>query len=90
MMGWYQGGWGAMGVVGMVSMVVVWGTIIGIAVWAIARITRTDQVSGGSHESARAIVDRRFAAGEIGPEEYARYRRTLESGEPTDLTSSAS
>lgn len=83
MMGWYQGGWGWAGLLGMGSMVLLWGALIGLAVWAIARVTRTEATSGGSTESARAVLDRRFAAGDIDVEEYARRRRALESPSST-------
>ena len=78
MMGWYGDGWWFAGGVGMLMMVVVWGALIGAAVWAVARVTRTDHASMPRQESARAILDRRFASGELSAEEYASARRTLE------------
>ena len=65
MMGWYPGGWAGAGFWGMGVMVLVWGAVIAVAVWALARATRTEQVVGAPVESARALLDRRFAAGEI-------------------------
>jgi putative membrane protein len=78
MMGWYPGGWAGAGFWGMGVMVLVWGAVIAVAVWALARATRTEQVVGAPVESARALLDRRFAAGEIDAEEYAARRRALE------------
>lgn len=79
MMGWYSGGWGWAGMLGMASMVLLWGGVIWLAVWAIARTTRTDQAPPVTPESARAVLDRRFASGDIDIEEYARRRHALES-----------
>ena len=79
MMGWYPSGWGAMGVLGMVLMVAFWAVIIAGAVWLIARATRTEHPAASVHEPSRAILDRRFASGEIDAQEYASKRRTLES-----------
>lgn len=84
-MGWYQGDWGWAGLLGMGSMVLVWGGLIWLAVWAIARATRTEQTSRATPEPARAVLDRRFASGDIDAEEYARRRRALETPSATDL-----
>lgn len=78
MMGWYGDGWGFAGGIGMLMMVVFWGALIWAAVWTIARVTRTDHTAMPPQESARAILDRRFASGELSAEEYASARRTLE------------
>lgn len=87
MMGWYQDGWGFAGIMGMVLMVAVWGAIIWLAVWAIARFTRTEPMRANRIDSARAILDRRFASGEINAEEYARTRRALEATDTQRLMS---
>ena len=47
MMGWYQGDWGFAGMLGMGMMVLLWGALIWLAVWAIARFTRTDRRTPG-------------------------------------------
>jgi hypothetical protein len=78
MMGWYQDGWSVAGVMGMVLMVAVWGAIIWLAVWAIARVTRSEPMPSNRIESARAILDRRF--------EYAQTRRSLETTDTQGLT----
>lgn len=79
MMGWYQNGWNGTGILGMVLMLVLWGGLIAAAVWAVARFTRTEHSTPTVLESPRAILDRRFAAGEIDAEAYAQARRILES-----------
>ena len=78
-MGWHLGNWGFAGMLGMGMMVLFWGALIGLAVWAIARFTRTEPSHAGTLESPRAILDRRFASGQLDAEEYASARRTLES-----------
>lgn len=84
MMGWYPGGWGWAAAWGMGTMIVVWAGLIALAVWAIARATRTEQPSGATTETPRAVLDRRFAAGDIDVDEYARRRRALETQISTD------
>ncbi|CAB5004612.1 unannotated protein [freshwater metagenome] len=84
MMGWYEDGWGVngwstTGMFGMVMMIAVWGGLIGLAVWAVARFTRTERHASSGLESPRTILDRRFASGEIDAQEYAQARRILES-----------
>lgn len=55
--------------------------LILLAVWALARITRGDGLrSGGSssaHEDPLVILQRRYARGDIGQEEYQRIRSEL-------------
>ena len=63
---------------GMVLMVLVWGGLIGLAVWAVSRLSRGNQAAPTSAETPRQILDRRFASGEIDAEEYAAARRVLE------------
>ena len=78
MMGWYQNDWSGAAVFGMVMMVALWGGLVALAVWAIARFTRSDRPRPQETESPRAILDRRFASGEIDAESYAKARRVLE------------
>lgn len=85
MMGWYSGGWAGAGFWGMGVMVVFWGALIAIVVWALARFTRTEQVVGAPLESARALLDRRFATGEIDAAEYAARRRALDAPSAADV-----
>lgn len=72
--GWSTGGWWAMG-----FMMVFWIVVIGLGIWAIVRFTSgTTSSTTVSTESARAILDRRFANGEIDATAYAEARRVLE------------
>ncbi len=82
MMGWFGDGYGWSGVnaLGMgLMMVLVWGSIIALGFWLVARITRTEHSQPSGLESPRATLDRRFAAGEIDAEQYANARRLIES-----------
>ncbi|MDO8732602.1 MAG: hypothetical protein Q7L55_08540 [Actinomycetota bacterium] len=79
--GWSGGNWWGMG-----FMMIFWIALIGLGIWAVIRYTQ----GGGKRtsvtfESPRAILDRRFAAGEIDAEAYAHARRLLEHpGSPAD------
>ncbi|HEX2705046.1 MAG TPA: hypothetical protein VHM65_04750 [Candidatus Lustribacter sp.] len=73
MMGWYDNGLG----LGMLLMLVVWGGLIGLGIWAVARLTRGESRPAPT-ESPRQILDRRFASGEIDAGQYAETRRILE------------
>lgn len=74
MMSWY---WGA-GTWGMGLMVAVWVGFFALTAWLIARGTRTEHTVVPT-ESPRALLDRRFVAGELSAEEYAAKRRALET-----------
>jgi hypothetical protein len=67
-------------------MVAMWGAVITVAVWFLARATRTQHRPAASLETPRASLDRRFLTGEIDAPTYARARRVLEG----DLVSSVS
>jgi hypothetical protein len=41
MMGWYRGDWGAPAFMGMGVMLLFWGSIIWLVVWAVASTRRT-------------------------------------------------
>ena len=68
--GWMNGN-------GMWLMLLFWGALIALAVWAIIRTTRRRSPTT-SAESPRQILDRRFAAGEVDAEQYGEARRVLE------------
>jgi len=75
----YQHNMGAGGWIFMaLGNIVIWGLIIAFIVW-LARDLRTRPhrhhiTSGGS---AKEILDRRLASGEINPEQYQRLRTAL-------------
>ena len=75
MMGWYDNGWGSG--LGMLVMLVIWGGLIGLGVWAVARLTRGES-RPAPVETPRQILDRRLASGDIDAEQYAEARHLLE------------
>jgi hypothetical protein len=46
MMGWYHDGWGWGSGVGMLLMLLVWGALIALGIWAVARLTRGSGSAG--------------------------------------------
>jgi putative membrane protein len=88
MMGWNNGygdGYGAHGIGMVLVMLLFWIPLIGLGIWLVARVTRPTSalVPALAHapaDSARGILDRRFASGEINAEEYSERRRVLEAG----------
>lgn len=78
MYGWDNG----MGAGGWVLMILAWVALIGLIVWAIARLFPA--LSGGTSrreerdvETPQQILDRRLARGEIDTDEYVRLRDVL-------------
>ncbi len=69
-------GWGIGWFLGA-TMLLVWLITIGLVVWALVALTRAPAAQGNS-EAPRIVLDRRFAAGEISPEEYTAARRLME------------
>jgi len=53
-------------------MVVFWAAVIGLVVWAVARLAPTG--SARTDGAARRILDERYARGELDEEEYRRRR----------------
>jgi putative membrane protein len=86
MMGWYDNGWGWGAGIGMFVMVLFWGGLIALGVWAVARLTRGES-RPMPLESPRQILDRRFASGEIDAEQYAQSRHILEGRSTATPTS---
>lgn len=79
MMGWYGDGWGSG--YSMLLMLLLWAVVIGLGIWAVARLTRSN-TSQGTLESPRQILDRRLASGEINGQQYAEARRLVENAPP--------
>ena len=81
MMGWYGDGWGAGW---MVVMLLGWVALLGFGVWAVVALTRGRGPAPVERSvvEARAILDRRLAAGEITAEEYVHVRRLLDAPAP--------
>jgi putative membrane protein len=77
-MTWHdQGGWGLGGFFLMlVFMVLFWGAVIALVVWAIRQF-RPARPEG---DPAMRILEERFARGEIDAEEFTRRRDALRGG----------
>ena len=83
-MHWYAGPWGGTAWFGMALMMLLWAGVVGVAVWGIVRSTARERPE--RQPTAREVLDRRLAGGEIDAEEYARARHLLEHHEVTRST----
>jgi putative membrane protein len=69
-----------MGLLGGLGMLLFWGLIIGLVVWLIVTLTRSNQGAasrGAQPDSALETLRRRLAAGEITPQEFDTLRQKL-------------
>jgi putative membrane protein len=75
-------GWG-MGPWGWIFMGLLWVVVIGAIVWAAAALLPGNRRGGhsGARESAREILDRRFASGEIDADQYRKAREELSASD---------
>jgi putative membrane protein len=77
MMGWGMG----FGVVGLLLMILFWGALIAGAVWLVRGLFPhagpPPAAPAGRDLSAREILDRRYARGEISHEEYELVRESI-------------
>jgi putative membrane protein len=84
--GMMDGGWGILGILGVLVQLLFWGGLLAVIVWAVVRITAnrqgggTDARVGG--DSAEEVLRQRFARGEIDAEEYDERRRILRKQSP--------
>jgi len=70
---WYGAGW--MGLFGPLMMVVFWGGVILLFVWAVKALSGP---RSGVHDNALDILKRRLASGEINQDQYEQARRALQ------------
>lgn len=77
-MGWgWDGGWWIM----MLGMVLFWGAIIFLVVWAVRGSPGWGRGEGHARrETPEEILDRRFAEGDLSAEEYRERREVITSG----------
>lgn len=61
----------------MILMVLFWGAVILGIVWLVRGTVAGRSSASAAPESALQILERRFAEGEIGPEDYETRRRVL-------------
>jgi putative membrane protein len=65
--GWFSFGW--------LWMILFWGIIIGLIVWAITRFSKRD--GSESRNNALDIAKERYAKGEISKEEFDQLKKDL-------------
>jgi putative membrane protein len=70
--------WG-MGILGFMVMIVFWGAIIWLVVWAVRRSTRDRNGHSTPEETPLEIAQKRLARGEITKEQYEEMDRVLRS-----------
>ena len=76
MMGWYGGGMGSFGWLGMG---VFWLILLGLIVWLVVRLLpgSSDVTARSTGESALEILDRRLASGQIDTQAWQAQRAAL-------------
>jgi len=68
------------GLIGLLIMVLFWGGLIALAIWAVGTLfPRTARPAPASEQelSARQILDRRYARGEITREQYELMKQDI-------------
>jgi uncharacterized membrane protein len=68
---------------GLLAMIIIWGGLIALGVWLVRGLfpgIGQPPPAAGHDLSAREILDRRFARGEIGPEEYELMKHVIADG----------
>lgn len=81
MMYGYDPGWGW-----MMLMPLLWIALAGVIVWAAVRLAqhgdgRRPHPEARPRETAREVLDRRYASGEIDEADYLKVRAQLDGGE---------
>ncbi|MSQ32820.1 MAG: SHOCT domain-containing protein [Dehalococcoidia bacterium] len=75
---WYghtMGGWGiAMMAIGMVAMLLFWGAVVALVVWAVRTVSGG---KGAAERSPLGIARTRYARGEITKEQFQELRDEL-------------
>ena len=72
----FWNGWNMMGFFGWTMMILFWGAVVALIVWAI-RSAGTPR--DGTGLDAVGILEHRFAAGEIDQNEFEERRRVLDA-----------
>ena len=76
---WYEGmGWWMVGM--GIAMLLFWGGLIALIVWAVVRATRGGRETGaGGKPSPLDIARERYARGEISKEQFEQIKKDLSS-----------
>lgn len=81
MMDWYGSSMGWVGwTVMTLLMLAFWALVIVGGVALVRGLRRGDQSRGQAPSQAQALLDERFARGELSPDEYSQRRQLLMSG----------
>ena len=79
-MHWYGFGWGGM-IFGGLMMLLFWGGLITLFIWLVRSLITKENHPQAPHQnggaSAREILDRRYARGEISREDYEVMKEDL-------------
>ncbi len=66
------------GGVGMLLMVLLWGALIALAVWAVIKLSRSDVTPPSRiRNNPLDLARERYARGEIGKEEFYRIKKDI-------------
>ncbi len=74
-MTWWNGAFGGMSLLGGVLMLAFWVAVVLLVLFAVRALFPSEHAR--EHDSALAILKRRYAAGEISQAEYEQACRTL-------------
>ena len=80
MMFWWGSGFptGALGILMIILMIVFWGGLIALIVWAVSRFGRDHKTEAGD-KRALDIAKERYAKGEITKEQFEQIKRDLQT-----------
>jgi|ERR1035437_10227719 uncharacterized membrane protein len=71
----------------VLGTLIILGLVVGLIVWAVSPRGDRGGSAAAAGESARAILDRRLASGELTVEQYEQLRETLGDAQPSTLGS---
>jgi putative membrane protein len=81
MMFWWGSGFptGPLGVLMIILMIVFWGGLIALIVWAVSRFTREHKTEASDKRGALDIAKGRYARGEITKQQFEQIKRDLQT-----------
>ena len=65
---------------GLLVMIIIWGVLIALGVWLVRGLFPHVSPPAGRDLTAREILDRRFARGEISLEQYQAMKESISGG----------
>jgi uncharacterized membrane protein len=71
----------------ILGTLIILGLIVGLIVWIVSPNSRSDSSPDATGESAREILDRRLASGELTAQDYKQLREAMNDG-PAPTSSS--